>query len=297
MSSASSAVTYTSVYTDSEPWRFQWVSNDELEAPEEALPSHEYVPGPEHPLSPDYVPGPEHPHSPVYVPYVPEPEYPEYLVPYDTEALIEDQPLPADASPTSLSSSYITDSDPNEDLEEDPEEDPADYPTDGGDDADDEYDDDDDDDDVVDEDREDDEKKEEHLALTYCANNELTVLNHSPLFDGLLDDVALVVPFEVNEVTFQKAFVKSFTVARDERNAVFKLRQESARKEVERAFGVLQGRWHIIAQPARAWTVNKLRRIILNIKKKRNNGGVSLVVVAVMEDCGDETNWAIQEWK
>ncbi|GJR43451.1 ALP1-like protein [Tanacetum coccineum] len=57
-------------------------------------------------------------------------------------------------------------------------------------------------------------------------------------------------------------FVKSFTVARDEKNAVFKRRQESARKDVERAFGVLQGRWRIIAQPARAWTVNKLRRIM-----------------------------------
>ncbi|GKA93028.1 putative nuclease HARBI1 isoform X2 [Tanacetum coccineum] len=57
-------------------------------------------------------------------------------------------------------------------------------------------------------------------------------------------------------------FVKSFTVARDEKNVVFKRRQESARKDVERAFGVLQGRWRIIAQPARAWTVNKLRRIM-----------------------------------
>ncbi|GKB48095.1 ALP1-like protein [Tanacetum coccineum] len=92
------------------------------------------------------------------------------------------------------------------------------------------------------------------------ANNDLTVLNHSPLFDDLLDDIALVVPFEVNRVTFEKgyyladgiylqweALVKSFTVARDERNAVFKRRQESARKDVERAFGFLQGRWHIIA--------------------------------------------------
>ncbi|GJS66929.1 zinc finger, CCHC-type containing protein [Tanacetum coccineum] len=34
----SSVVTYTSVYSDSEPWRFQWVSDDELEAPEEPLP-------------------------------------------------------------------------------------------------------------------------------------------------------------------------------------------------------------------------------------------------------------------
>nr|GEW54348.1 protein ALP1-like isoform X1 [Tanacetum cinerariifolium] len=108
-----------------------------------------------------------------------------------------------------------------------------------------------------------------------CANNDLTYLNHSSLFDDILDDIALVVPFEVNGVTFEKgyyladgiypqwaAFVKSITVARDERNAVFKRRQESARKDVERAFGVLQGRWHIIAQHARAWTVNKLRRIM-----------------------------------
>ncbi|GJU25680.1 ALP1-like protein isoform X1 [Tanacetum coccineum] len=107
------------------------------------------------------------------------------------------------------------------------------------------------------------------------ANNDLTVLNHSLLFDDLLDDIAPVVPYEVNGVTFEKGyyladgiysqwatFVKSFTVARDEKNAVFKRRQESARKDVERAFGVLQGRWHIIARPARAWTLKKLRRIM-----------------------------------
>nr|GEU61823.1 protein ALP1-like [Tanacetum cinerariifolium]GEY20291.1 protein ALP1-like [Tanacetum cinerariifolium] len=107
------------------------------------------------------------------------------------------------------------------------------------------------------------------------ANNDLTVLNHSSLFDDLLDDIALVVPYDVNGVTFEKgyyladgiypqwaAFVKSFTVSRDERNAVFKRRQESAQKDVEIAFGILQGRWHIIAQSARAWTVNKLRRIM-----------------------------------
>ncbi|GKC53180.1 hypothetical protein Tco_1075925 [Tanacetum coccineum] len=33
---SSLTVTYTSVYSDFEPWRFQWVSDDELEAPEEA---------------------------------------------------------------------------------------------------------------------------------------------------------------------------------------------------------------------------------------------------------------------
>ncbi|GKD86245.1 hypothetical protein Tco_1357399, partial [Tanacetum coccineum] len=61
------------------------------------------------------------------------------------EEPMKDQPLPADASPITLSPGYIADSDPEED-EEDPEEDPADYPADGGDNDDNESSDDDDDD-------------------------------------------------------------------------------------------------------------------------------------------------------
>ncbi|GJY82343.1 hypothetical protein Tco_0495719, partial [Tanacetum coccineum] len=60
----------------------------------------------------------------------------------ELEAPMEDQPLPADASPITLSPGYIADSD----LEED-EEDPADHPADGGDNDDNESSDDDDDDD------------------------------------------------------------------------------------------------------------------------------------------------------
>ncbi|GKF24812.1 hypothetical protein Tco_0080706, partial [Tanacetum coccineum] len=135
--SSSSTVTYTSVYTYSEPGRVFWGADEELSDG-----------GPEHPPSPDYVPGLEHPPSLVEVPYVPEPEYPEYLVPADADAPLEDQPLPVDASPTALSPGYMADSDPNED----PEEDHADYSADGGDDDDEPSDDDvDDTDDEVEE--------------------------------------------------------------------------------------------------------------------------------------------------
>ncbi|GKG32068.1 hypothetical protein Tco_0427018, partial [Tanacetum coccineum] len=144
----SSAVTYTSVYTDSEPGRVFWGADEELSdggsprviiyryngLPMQliALPSSDYVPGPEHPPSPDYVPSPEHPPSPVEVPYVPKPKYLEYLAPSDAEAPLEDQPLPNDASPTALSPGYVADSDPKKD----PEEDHADYLADEGDDDD-----------------------------------------------------------------------------------------------------------------------------------------------------------------
>nr|GEV61207.1 hypothetical protein [Tanacetum cinerariifolium] len=171
--------TYTSVYTDSEPWRYYEedsaetgplrvivYGSDGLPIQPVASPSPDYVPSPEHPPSPYYVPGPKYPPSPVEIPYVPEPKYPEYLAPSDDEAPLEDQPLPANASPIAASLDYVADFDP----EEDPEDDQADYPADGGD-GDNKSSDDDNDDDTDDEDLkeepfedEEDDEEEEHLA-------------------------------------------------------------------------------------------------------------------------------------
>ncbi|GKB12616.1 hypothetical protein Tco_0846539 [Tanacetum coccineum] len=61
---------------------------------------------------------------------IPAPEYPKYLAPSDDDLPAEDQPLPANASPTALSPGYIADSEPiKDDFEEDSEEDPAYYPS------------------------------------------------------------------------------------------------------------------------------------------------------------------------
>ncbi|GJW80662.1 hypothetical protein Tco_0144637 [Tanacetum coccineum] len=126
--------------------------------PEQAPPSPDYVPGPEHPPSPNYVPGPE---------------YSEYVVPSDDEVPIEDQPLPADALPIALSPGYVADSDPKEDSEEDPKEDPkkdpANYPAGGGDDDKEEEEesfvDDDDEEEKEASEEDEEEEEEEHLAL------------------------------------------------------------------------------------------------------------------------------------
>nr|GEV78691.1 hypothetical protein [Tanacetum cinerariifolium] len=82
MSDASSSVTYMSVDTDSEPWRYYREDSAEARSlgvivygydglPIQLVdpPCPDYVPGPEHLLSPDYVPGPEHPPSPIEIPY------------------------------------------------------------------------------------------------------------------------------------------------------------------------------------------------------------------------------------
>nr|GFC25288.1 hypothetical protein [Tanacetum cinerariifolium] len=70
---------------------------------------------------------------------------------------MEDQPLPADASPTALSPGYPED-------KKDPKKDPADYPADIGDNDDDESSNDNDDDDDI-EKEEEDKEGEEHRAL------------------------------------------------------------------------------------------------------------------------------------
>ena len=107
------------------------------------------------------------------------------------------------------------------------------------------------------------------------ANNDINVLDNSPLFDDLLADNAPRAPYMVNGTRYEQGyyladgiylqlatFVKSFTTTTDEKHTYFKRRQESARKDVERAFGVLQGRWGILQQPARQYEIATIRRIM-----------------------------------
>ncbi|GKD81153.1 hypothetical protein Tco_1347992, partial [Tanacetum coccineum] len=157
MSSASSAVTYTFVYTDSEPGKVFWGADEEISdggIPRVIVYGYDGLP-----MQP--------PHDPDYVP---EPIYSEYIPLEDEDVFpIEEQPLPLIDSPTAESPEYVTESDPKEDPEEyeddETEDGLVDYPIDGGDDRDD----DDDDlsrDDADDEDEDEEyEEVEEHPAL------------------------------------------------------------------------------------------------------------------------------------
>nr|GEU85694.1 hypothetical protein [Tanacetum cinerariifolium] len=96
---------------------------------------------------------------------------------------IEDQPLPVDASPTTLSLGYVADSYPlKEDLEVDPEKDLADYLANEGDD---------DEEESSDDDAEDDEDEEEHLVLT---DSTLPAIDPVPSTEE-------IEPFEIDEST------------------------------------------------------------------------------------------------
>ncbi|GKB19714.1 hypothetical protein Tco_0853637, partial [Tanacetum coccineum] len=162
MSSASSAVTYTSIYTNSEPGRVFWGADEEISdggSPRVIVYRYNGLPmQPVAPPSPDYIPGPEEPQTPP--------------VPQDEDEPKE-QPLPFVVSPTAESPGYVVESDPEEDPEEyeddETEDGPVDYPMDGGedgndDDGDSSRDDADDEDENKEDEDEEDEEEEEHLA-------------------------------------------------------------------------------------------------------------------------------------
>nr|GEY19196.1 hypothetical protein [Tanacetum cinerariifolium] len=185
MSLASFAVTYTSVYTDSEPGRVFWGADEELsdrDSPRVIMYGYDGLPMlPVAPPSPDYVPGPEEPqtppapqdkdeHEPMFIQlhdpdFMPDPIYPEYIPLEDEHILmVEEQPLPPVASPTTESPEYVAESDLEEDPDEyeddETEDGQVDYPMDGGDDDDDDS----SRDDADDEDEDEGDEEEEHLA-------------------------------------------------------------------------------------------------------------------------------------
>nr|GEV59370.1 hypothetical protein [Tanacetum cinerariifolium] len=129
MSHTSSAVTYTSVYTNSEPRRGFWGANEELS---DGGPPYVIVYGydglpmlPVAPPSPDYISGPKEPQTP----------------PDEHILSAEEQTLPPVVSPTAESPGYVAESNPEEDPEEYEdnviEDGLVDYPMDRGDDGDD----------------------------------------------------------------------------------------------------------------------------------------------------------------
>ncbi|XP_023729160.2 protein ALP1-like [Lactuca sativa] len=107
------------------------------------------------------------------------------------------------------------------------------------------------------------------------SNNDVNVLDQSPIFDDLLNGKAPDAPFKVNGNEYKygyyltdgiypqySTFVKAFRHPVEERDKFFKRRQEGARKDVERAFGVLKAKWHIVEHAARPLDLETLRYIM-----------------------------------
>ena len=106
-------------------------------------------------------------------------------------------------------------------------------------------------------------------------NNDLNVLDRSPLVRNILTGNANGLGFWVNGNWYDKyylladgiypkwsCFVQSLQDPEDQKESNFSACQESARKDVERCFGVLQSRWSMIANPCRLWSTSDMADVM-----------------------------------
>lgn len=107
------------------------------------------------------------------------------------------------------------------------------------------------------------------------SNNDINVLNQSPLFTNILQGSAPPTQFTVNGNQYNMGyyladgiypewatFVKTIALPYSAKHKLFAKKQEAARKDVERAFGVLQARFAILRGPARFWNEETLTDIM-----------------------------------
>ncbi|XP_017233595.1 uncharacterized protein LOC108207672 [Daucus carota subsp. sativus] len=107
------------------------------------------------------------------------------------------------------------------------------------------------------------------------SNNDINVLDRSPVFDDVLQGRAPEINYTINGNNYNMGyyltdgiypewatFVKTIPRPQGEKRKLFSKYQESQRKDVERAFGVLQSRFAIVRGPARFWDKEDLRRIM-----------------------------------
>ncbi|XP_021991246.1 protein ALP1-like [Helianthus annuus] len=107
------------------------------------------------------------------------------------------------------------------------------------------------------------------------SQNDINVLQQSPLFLTERNGTAPKCPFYVNNHLYKRGyyltdgiyptwyvFVKSFPYPHIVKEKKFKRQHEAERKDVERAFGVLKAKWHILYRPMRATSVKKIRMVV-----------------------------------
>jgi hypothetical protein len=113
----------------------------------------------------------------------------------------------------------------------------------------------------------------------FCGNpgslNDINVLQRSPLLRQIYNGTFPQVEFEVNGKTYScpywladgiypqmSIFMTGFAIPSNPIDKNFTHWQESIRKDIERAFGVLQARWGILTKPGRVWKREFLDNIL-----------------------------------
>ena len=109
------------------------------------------------------------------------------------------------------------------------------------------------------------------------SQNDITVLGRSPLFNNLTEGKSPQLDYYINSRQYNMRYyladdiypkwatlVQAIPNPRNDAEKLFTLHQEAYRKDVERAFGILQARWKIISEPARGWSRENLNSIMMS---------------------------------
>jgi hypothetical protein len=107
------------------------------------------------------------------------------------------------------------------------------------------------------------------------SNNDINVLDRSPIWDDIIEGREPDSSFELRGVTYKRGYylgdgiypeystlVKGFTEPIGDRRKVYTQHHSAARKDIERAFGILKSKWHIIDNPARSWHQDKIANVM-----------------------------------
>jgi hypothetical protein len=107
------------------------------------------------------------------------------------------------------------------------------------------------------------------------SHNDINVLHRLTVLDDLANGRAPPVEFTLNHNNYHMDYyladgiypdwgtlVKTISAPLSNKHKLFAERQESCRKGVECAFGVLQARWKILHNPARLWKQSDMNAIL-----------------------------------
>ncbi|XP_058449338.1 uncharacterized protein LOC131429296 [Malaya genurostris] len=105
--------------------------------------------------------------------------------------------------------------------------------------------------------------------------NDINVLDRSPILNNIINEGVFNIKYELNGKMREQAylladgiypdwsiFVKTISHPKTVKEKLFCKLQETCRKDIERAFGIIQKCWHILANPARLWNLNDLHSIV-----------------------------------
>nr|XP_043625867.1 protein ALP1-like [Erigeron canadensis] len=107
------------------------------------------------------------------------------------------------------------------------------------------------------------------------SNNDINVLNRSPLYDTTRNGTAPNTSFTLRGRLYRRGylltdgiypkwstFVRAYPHLVDPKEVKFKRVQEASRKDVERAFGVLKGKWKILERPIQIMDKEKIGKVV-----------------------------------